>query len=68
MLRCAQVQVIIVLLQFFLQQKLQLVDPDEALKDLGIKEHNLRFTSTLYVDEPGPADKLTEKIYDLFKT
>lgn len=54
-------------LDFSSAQKLQLVDPDEALKDLGIKEHNLRFTSTLYVEESGPADKLTEKIYSLFK-
>ncbi|WAR13849.1 INT11-like protein [Mya arenaria] len=47
--------------------KLQLVDADEALKDLGIKEHNLRFTSTLYVDETGPAQQLTEKVYQLCK-
>ncbi|KAH3817295.1 hypothetical protein DPMN_118828 [Dreissena polymorpha] len=46
---------------------LQLVDPDEALRDLGIKEHNLRFTSTLCIDEAGPAQKLTEKIYMLCK-
>lgn len=47
--------------------KLQLIDPDQALRDLGIKEHNLRFTSTLYVDEEGAAHKLAEKIYMLVK-
>lgn len=46
---------------------MQLVDPDQALKDLGIKEHNLRFTSTLYVDEDGASEKLAEKIYMLVK-
>ncbi|KAL4221575.1 Integrator complex subunit 11 [Mactra antiquata] len=47
--------------------KLQLMDADQALKDVGLKEHNLRFTSTLYVEEDGASEKLAEKIYTLVK-
>lgn len=47
--------------------KLQLMDPDQALKDLGITEHNVRFTSTLNVDESRIETKTAEKIYQLIK-
>lgn len=47
--------------------KMQLMDPDQALRELGIKEHNVRFTSTLYVSEDGLATKTAEKIYMLVK-
>lgn len=47
--------------------RLQLIDPEEALMELGIKEHNLRFTSTLYVNEEGVPEKLSEKIFELVK-
>ena len=48
-------------------QKLVLMDPDQALRDMGIKEYSLRFTSTLYVDDGEPSNKLAEKIYTLVK-
>ena len=43
------------------------MDPDQALKDLGITEHNVRFTSTLCVDESRIQTKTAEKIYQLIK-
>lgn len=47
--------------------KLQIMDPEQALKDLGITEHNVRFTSTLSVDESRIETKTAEKIYQLIK-
>lgn len=54
-------------LSCFLLQKLQIMDPEQALKDLGITEHNVRFTSTLSVDESRIETKTAEKIYQLIK-
>lgn len=47
--------------------KLQLIDPVEALKDLGLDEHHLRFTSTLNVDVDGHPTQTADKIYQLVK-
>ena len=43
------------------------MDPEQALKDLGITQHNVRFTSTLCVDESQIETKTAEKIYQLIK-
>ena len=51
----------------FTFQKLQIMDPEQALKDLGITQHNVRFTSTLCVDESQIETKTAEKIYQLIK-
>ncbi|KAL3862318.1 hypothetical protein ACJMK2_008296 [Sinanodonta woodiana] len=48
--------------------KLQLIEPRQALMDLGLAEHHLRFTSTLYVEEEGPPSKVAENIYQLVKS
>ncbi|XP_060071309.1 integrator complex subunit 11-like [Ylistrum balloti] len=48
--------------------KLQLIDPADALKDYGLAEHQLRFTSTLSFDEEGPTTGTADKIYQLVKS
>ncbi|XP_052081449.1 integrator complex subunit 11-like isoform X2 [Mytilus californianus] len=48
--------------------KLQLIDPGLALKDLGLEEHNLRFTSTVMLDEEGQTTQTADRIYQLVKT
>lgn len=47
--------------------KLQLIDPGQALKDLGLEEHNLRFTSTVTLEEEGPTTQTADRIYQLVK-
>lgn len=48
-------------------QRLQIIDPSQALKEMGVEEHHLRFTSTISIEEEGPANKVAEKIYQLVK-
>lgn len=48
--------------------KLQLIDPGQALKELGLEEHNLRFTSTVTLDEEGPTSQTAERIYQVVKS
>lgn len=48
--------------------KLQLIDPGQALKELGLEEHNLRFSSTVMLDEEGPTMQTADKIYQLVKS
>ena len=48
-------------------QKLQLIDPGQALKELGLEEHNLRFTSTVTLEEEGPTSQTAERIYQVVK-
>ncbi|KAL5013863.1 hypothetical protein ScPMuIL_008133 [Solemya velum] len=48
--------------------KLRLIDPGQALCELGLEEHQLRFTSTVYVEEDGPPTKTADKIYQLIKS
>ncbi|XP_062576833.1 integrator complex subunit 11-like [Saccostrea cucullata] len=47
--------------------RLQIIDPSQALKEMGVEEHHLRFTSTISIEEDGPANKAAEKIYQLVK-
>lgn len=47
--------------------RLQIIDPSQALKEMGVEEHHLRFTSTISIEEEGPANKVAEKIYQLVK-
>lgn len=51
----------------YLHQRLQIIDPSQALKEMGVEEHHLRFTSTISIEEEGPANKVAEKIYQLVK-
>lgn len=44
-----------------------LMDVDEACKEAGISRHILRFTSTVKLEDPGPAVKTAEKLYTLIK-
>ncbi|GAB6022933.1 Integrator complex subunit 11 [Chamberlinius hualienensis] len=46
---------------------LQLVDAEEAMQTIGLTPHKIRFTSTLIIEDPGPASKTTERIYQLIK-
>lgn len=46
---------------------LQIIDPSQALKEMGVEEHHLRFTSTISIEEEGPSNKVAEKIYQLVK-
>lgn len=48
-------------------QRLQIIDPSQALKEMGVEEHHLRFTSTISIEEEGPSNKVAEKIYQLVK-
>ena len=47
--------------------KLKLMDPDEACAELNIPAHTLRFTSTVNVCEPGPLEDTLEKVKDLIE-
>lgn len=47
--------------------RLQIIDPSQALKEMGVEEHHLRFTSTISIEEEGPGNKVAEKIYQLVK-
>lgn len=47
--------------------RLQIIDPSQALKEMGVEEHHLRFTSTISIEEEGPSNKVAEKIYQLVK-
>lgn len=45
-----------------------LVEPSAAFRDLGLEEHQLRFTCNIMVDEEGPVHEMAERIYKLIKT
>jgi len=45
-----------------------LMDVDDACKEAGINRHLVRFTSTLRMEDPGPASKTAEKLLQLIKT
>ena len=51
----------------FLFQKIMLVEPSAAFKDLGLEEHQLRFTCTVSLDEEGTVTDTAERIYKLIK-
>ncbi|XP_071116237.1 integrator complex subunit 11-like [Haliotis cracherodii] len=48
--------------------KLQLVEPAQAFRELGLEEHQLRFTCTVSVDEGGTVMQTVDKIYNLLKS
>lgn len=43
--------------------KLQLMDPDEACKELGIPGHTVRFTSTVTINDGGAVEDAQQKIF-----
>ncbi|KAJ4443881.1 integrator complex subunit 11 [Periplaneta americana] len=44
-----------------------LMEVDDACKEAGISRHLVRFTSTLRIEDPGPASKTTEKLLALIR-
>ena len=44
-----------------------LVEPSTAFRDLGLEEHQLRFTCTVSLDEEGSVTDTAERIYKLIK-
>ncbi|CAH1774605.1 unnamed protein product [Owenia fusiformis] len=47
--------------------KLRLIDPSEAMKELGLPEHKIRFTSTLALENEGTVTQTIDKIFNLVK-
>ncbi|XP_041377691.1 integrator complex subunit 11-like [Gigantopelta aegis] len=47
--------------------KLQLVEPSHAFRELGLEEHHLRFTCTVTVEEDGSINQTADKIYQLIR-
>ena len=47
----------------YILQRLRLMEPQEAMKELGMTHHRLRFTSTLLLEDDGPPTMTTDKIY-----
>lgn len=45
------------------------MEPDEAMSELGLVPHEIRFTSTIRIDDPSgaPASRLTDVIYAKLK-
>lgn len=48
--------------------KLQILETNKALQELGLVEHQLRFTSTVVVNFPGALTSLAESVYELLKS
>jgi len=48
-------------------QKLQILETSKALQELGLVEHQLRFTSTVVVNFPGALSSLAESVCELLK-
>nr|XP_042913370.1 integrator complex subunit 11-like [Parasteatoda tepidariorum] len=46
------------------------MEPDEAMSELGLVPHQIRFTSTILVDDPSgaPASRLTDVIFAKIKS
>ncbi|XP_026478792.1 integrator complex subunit 11 [Ctenocephalides felis] len=47
--------------------KLSLLDIDEACQEIGINRHIVRFTCTVRLEDPGPINQTTDKLYKLVK-
>ncbi|XP_035210645.1 integrator complex subunit 11-like [Stegodyphus dumicola] len=49
--------------------KIRLMEPDDAMCELGLTPHQIRFTSTIHIDDPAgvPASRLTDVIYSKVK-
>jgi integrator complex subunit 11 len=43
------------------------MDVDQACQEAGIARHIVRFSSTIILDDPGPASKTAEKIFQKIK-
>ena len=50
------------------QGKLRILKTDEAMKELGLTEHSIRFTSSANVTAPGTLPQVSEAIYELIKS
>ena len=48
-------------------QRVRLLEPRSAMKELGLSEHHIRFTSNVTVDAPGSAAAVSDKIYQLLQ-
>jgi len=48
-------------------QKLQILETNKALQELGLVEHELRFTSTVVVNFTGALTSLADSVYELLK-
>jgi len=48
-------------------QKLQILETNKALQELGLVEHQLRFTSTVVVNFSGALSSLAESVCELLK-
>jgi integrator complex subunit 11 len=47
--------------------KMRMMEPSQAMRELGLQEHTIRFTSTIFVEEPGPTKKTTNKVHHLIR-
>jgi integrator complex subunit 11 len=43
------------------------MDVEQACSEAGITRHIVRFTSTITLDDPGPASKTAEKLQVMIK-
>lgn len=43
------------------------MDPIEAMSDLGLRQHQLRFTSTISLDDEGPVADTADRLYQKIK-
>ena len=50
------------------QGKLRIVRTEEAMKELGLTEHSIRFTSSANVTAPGTLPQVSEAIFELIKS
>ncbi|ESO84307.1 hypothetical protein LOTGIDRAFT_132302, partial [Lottia gigantea] len=48
--------------------KLQLIEPATAFRELGLQEHHLRFTCTVSIEDEGPVSQTVDTIYKLTKS
>ena len=50
------------------QGKLRIVRTEDAMKELGLTEHSIRFTSSANVTAPGTLPQVSEAIFELIKS
>ncbi|XP_078616191.1 integrator complex subunit 11-like [Branchiostoma floridae x Branchiostoma japonicum] len=49
------------------ENSLRLVSPSQAMRELGLKEHEIRFTSTVTIHDPQPTQATVERLYTHLK-
>ncbi|ELT95478.1 hypothetical protein CAPTEDRAFT_151615 [Capitella teleta] len=49
------------------EQAMKLVEPREAMKELGLNEHDVRFTSTLTITDNDSVAEMAEKLMKIFR-